>query len=118
MRIELTSKISELEKVNQEKIKQKKENMRLKQEITTLEDHSKTLRQHIKTKDDLSQNMKKNTLKLRDVANKSTQAEDTTVEQSESNIDKKLNAFTLNTMNAISNVVDEKLQQWKISLTR
>ena len=40
MRNELTSKISELEKVNQEKIKQKKENMRLKQEITTLEDHS------------------------------------------------------------------------------
>ena len=59
--------------------------------------------------------MKKNTLNLRDVANKSTQAEDTTIEQSESNIDKKLNEFTLNIMNTISNV-DEKLQQMENKL--
>ena len=92
--------------------------MRLKQEFTTLEDHSETLRQHIKTKEYLSQNMKKNTLKLRDVANQSTEAEDTTVKQNESNIDKKLNEFTLNMMNTISNVVDENCNKWKISLKR
>ena len=71
---ELTRKVSELGKVN-------KENLRLNQEIATLEDHSETIRKHIKTKDDLFQKMKSKTIKSRDVANKSTQAEDTMDEE-------------------------------------
>ena len=117
---ELTRRISQLRKANDEKIKQNNENLSLKQRIATLEDDLETLRKHIKTKDDLSENTSTNTLKLRNVADKSTQAEDAINKvisndialphTDDSNfIDRKLEQFSSNILSTVTKIVDEKL---------
>ena len=95
-------------------------NLSLKQRIATLEDDLETLRKHINTKDDLSENTSTNTLKLRNVANKSTQAEDAINKvisndialphTDDSNfIDRKLEQFSSNILSTVTKIVDEKL---------
>ena len=94
--------------------------MSSKQRIATLEDDLDTPRKHIKTKDDLSENTSTDTLKLRNVANKSTQTEDAINKiisndialphTDDSNfIDRKLEQFSSNIPSTVTKLVDEKL---------
>ena len=119
----------ELERVNDEKIQQRKENILFKKEITNLEDQLETLQKQLK--DTKLKKMAKSpdtanksthascTIDDKEVVSKSTQAKQTTSLWGDDNsqnshvldssIDSKLKQFTTDILDSVTKIVDEKL---------
>ena len=91
----------------------------MKLKNTQLEDQLEKSDKQIKTKDDQLESIKKKTVKSRVVANKSTQAMNTTNDEdndtapmdsgSSTSLDSKLQQFSRDIFNTVTKIVDEKL---------